>query len=55
MTTLDIARIRSMQCDAEILADHAGLNFTAILWGYFNHSTVYRCRPVFNSWGMRIL
>ncbi len=55
IATLDIARIRDMQCDAEILADRAGRNFTAIMWGYFNGSSVYRCLPVFNSWDQRIL
>jgi len=53
MQSLDIARIRTMQCDAEINAEERRVYYTPIVWGYFNGNT-YRCLPVFNSHGQRV-
>jgi len=58
MQTLDIARIRNMQTNAELLAAKESCRamiYTPITWGYFNGSTVYRCLPMFNSEGRRIV
>ena len=57
MQTLDVARIRTMQCDAEIDAAARSRHYmiyTPIVWGYFNGNT-YRCLPMFNSEGQRIV
>jgi len=54
MATLDIARIRNMQTDAEIAADAAGIYHTPVTWVRCT-DTVLRLLPVFNSWGQRIV
>ena len=53
MQSLDVARIRTMQCDAEIDADTRRVYYTAIVWRYGTDNK-QRAMPVFNSQGQRI-
>ena len=54
MQSLDVARIRAMQCDAEIDADGCRVYYTAIVWRYGTDNK-QRALPVFNSEGRRIV
>ena len=50
-----LRRVRDMQESAEMKAESYGDWFTEIAWGYFNGSNVYRCLPVYDSCGERII
>lgn len=51
---MNIKHIQTLQCAAEIEAEHKGIYYTSVSWVYCRDG-IRRLLPVFNSQGQRIV